>query len=93
MARAQKAGKAKRRRMLRCNLGSKTFTKELQRIRTEIQNTVNKALNDILKQSPAQVYALEDLSHRFTFEGKYSRNVRNLLSKWVRGAIKGQVSL
>ena len=35
MARAQKAGKAKRRRMLRCNLGSKTFTKELQRIRTE----------------------------------------------------------
>ena len=88
MARAQKAGKAKRRRMLRCNLGSKTFTKELQRIRTEIQNTVNKALYDILKQSPAQVYALEDLSHRFTFEGKYSRNVRNLLSKWVRGAIK-----
>ena len=73
MARAQKAGKAKRRRMLRCNLGSKKFTKELQRIRTEIQNTVNKALNDILKQSPAQVYALEDLSHRFTFEGKYSR--------------------
>ena len=88
MARAQKAGKAKRRRMLRCNLGSKKFTKELQRIRTEIQNTVNKALNDILKQSPAQVYALEDLSHRFTFEGKYSRKVRNLLSKWVRGMIK-----
>ena len=88
MARAQKAGKAKRRRMLRCNLGSKKFTKELQRIRTEIQNTVNKALNDILKQSPAQVYALEDLSHRFTFEGKYSRKVRNLLSKWVRGTIK-----
>lgn len=88
MARAQKAGKAKRRRMLRCNLGSKKFTKELQRIRTEIQNTVNKALNDILRQSPAQVYALEDLSHRFTFEGKYSRKVRNLLSKWVRGTIK-----
>ena len=59
MARAQKAGKAKRRRMLRCNLGSKKFTKELQRIRTEIQNTVNKGLNDILKQSPAQVYALK----------------------------------
>lgn len=88
MARAQKAGKAKRRRMLRCNLGSKKFTKELQRIRTEIQNTVNKALNDILRQSPAQVYALEDLSHRFTFEGKYSRKVRNLLSKWVRGTIR-----
>ena len=88
MAWAQKAGKAKRCRMLRCNLGSKKFTKELQRIRTEIQNTVNKALNDILKQSPAQVYALEDLSHRFTFEGKYSRKVRNLLSKWVRGTIK-----
>ena len=88
MARAQKAGKVKRRRMLRCNLGSKKFTKELQRIRTEIQNTVNKALNDILKQSPAQVYALEDLSHRFTFEGKYSRKVRNLLSKWVRGTIR-----
>lgn len=32
MARAQKAGKAKRRRMLRCNLGSKKFTKEEERL-------------------------------------------------------------
>ena len=47
-----------------------------------------KSQSDILRQSPAQVYALEDLSHRFTFEGKYSREVRNLLSKWVRGTIR-----
>ena len=32
IARAQKAGKAKRRRMLRCNLGSKKFTKEEERL-------------------------------------------------------------
>ena len=90
-ARAQKAGKAKRRRMLRCNLGKKKFEREVNRIRVEIKNIVNEAINRVLKQSPAQVYALEDLSHRFTFDGVYSKKVRNMLSKWVRGTIKDRL--
>ena len=90
-ARAQKAGKAKRRRMLRCNLGKKKFEREVNRIRVEIKNIVNEAINRVLKQSPAQVYALEDLSHRFTFDGKYGKKVRNMLSKWVRGTIKDRL--
>ena len=90
-ARAQKADKAKRRRMLRCNLGKKKFEREVNLIRVEIKNIVNEAINRVLKQSLAQVYALEDLSHRFTFDGKYGKKVRNMLSKWVRGTIKDRL--
>ena len=87
-ARAQKAGKAKRKRMLRCNLGKKKFDQKASRMRVEIKNIVNEAINRMLRQIPAQAYVLEDLSHRFVMDGKYSKEVRNMLSKWVRGTIK-----
>ena len=57
-------------------------------MRAEIKNTVNEAINRMLRQIPAQTYVLEDLSHRFVMGGKYSKQVRNMLSKWVRGTIK-----
>ena len=87
-AQAQQAGKAKRKRILRCNLGKKKFEQKVNRMRVEIKNIVNEAINRMLRQIPAQAYVLEDLSHRFVMDGKYSKQVRNMLSKWVRGTIK-----
>lgn len=87
-ARAQSSGVKKRRRMMRCNLGEKSMRRNIERIRVQIKNIVNEALNRILKESPAQAYVLEDLSHRFRMDGDYSKKVRNMLSKWVRGTIK-----
>lgn len=86
-ARAMRVGEKKRRHILRCNLGEKTFKRAKARMKVEIRNIVNRAINDIFRKSPAQVYALEDLTHRFVVEGKYSREARNMLSKWVRGII------
>ena len=57
-------------------------------MRAEIKNIVNEAINQMLRQIPAQTYVLEDLSHRFVMGGKYSKQVRNMLSKWVRRTIK-----
>lgn len=87
-ARAEKAGKAKRRRMMRCNLGDKTFRRKNERFKTQIKCTVNQALNELFKKSPAQVYVMEDLNHRFMVNGNYSRKVKKMLSHWVRGTIK-----
>ena len=57
-------------------------------MQVEIKNIVNEAITRMLRQIPAQTYVLEDLSHRFVMGGKYSKQVRNMLSKWVRRTIK-----
>ena len=57
-------------------------------MQVEIKNIVNEAITRMLRQIPAQAYVLEDLSHRLVMEGKFTKQVRNMLSKWVRRTIK-----
>ena len=52
---------------------------------------MNRSLNEILKQYPAQVYVVEDLSHRFYLKG-FSKQTNRLLSSWVRGIIAERLS-
>lgn len=76
----------KRRNIQRYNLGSETFDREIATHRSCINNIVNRSLNEILKKYPAQVYVVEDLSHRFYLKG-FSKQTNRLLSSWVRGLI------
>ena len=76
----------KRQNILRYNLGSDTFDSGISRHRSYVYNIVNRSLNEILKQYPAQVYVVEDLSHHFYLKG-YSKRTNRLLSSWVRGLI------
>ena len=88
---AKASGKGKRRRMLRCNLGERKFERNKTRMRAAIKQTVNEALNRMLERSPAQVYVLENLTHRFVFDKKISKEMRSKLSKWTRGTIRQRV--
>ena len=85
---AERAGRAKRRRMARCNLGEGRYHRTIELYRTRVRNVVNEALNRMFSESPAQVYVMEDLSHRFLFTGKFSMETRRMLSGWVRGVIR-----
>ena len=85
---AKRAGRAKRRRMARCNLGEGRYHRTIELYRTRVRNVVNEALNRMFSESPAQVYVMEDLSHRFLFTGKFSSETRRMLSGWVRGVIR-----
>lgn len=77
----------KRRNILRYNLGSDTFDRAVAKHRSRVYNIVNRSLNEILKQYPAQVYVVEDLSHRFYLKG-FSKQTNRLLSSWVRGIMQ-----
>ena len=44
--------------------------------------------DQMLRKISTQAYVLVDLPHRFVMDGNYSKQVRNMLSKWVRGTIK-----
>ncbi len=81
----------KRRNILRYNLKSETFDRDVATHRIHIYNIVNRSLNEMLKQYPAQVYVAEDLSHRFYLEG-FSKRTNRLLSSWVRGIIAERLS-
>lgn len=81
----------KRRNILRYNLGSDTFDRKVAKHRSRVYNIVNRSLNEMLKQYPAEVYVVEDLSHRFYLKG-FSKQTNRLLSSWVRGIIAQRLS-
>ena len=81
----------KRRNILRYNLGSDTFDRNVAKHRSRVHNIVNHSLNEMLKQYPAEVYVVEDLSHRFYLKG-FSKQTNRLLSSWVRGIIAQRLS-
>lgn len=81
----------KRRNILRYNLGSDTFDRKVAKHRSRVCNIVNRSLNEMLKQYPAEVYVVEDLSHRFYLKG-FSKQTNRLLSSWVRGIIAQRLS-
>lgn len=68
----------KRRNILRYNLGSDTFDRNVAKHRSRVHNIVNHSLNEMLKQYPAEVYVVEDLSHRFYLKG-FSKQTNRLL--------------
>lgn len=76
----------KRRNIQRYNLGSDTFDRDIATHKSCVYNVVNRSINEILKSYPAEVYVVEDLSHRFYLEG-FPKQTNRLLSGWVRGVI------
>ena len=77
----------KRENILRFNLGTKRFNKQLERFKIHLSNIVNRAINEMLKNNPADVYLVERLCSRFRFPRYYSAEARNKLSVWIRGII------
>lgn len=76
----------KRRNILRYNLGSKKFDRDVAKHKTHVHNIVNHALNEMLVRYSASVWVVENLSHYFHLEG-FSKKTKRLLSNWVRGFI------
>ncbi len=76
----------KRRHILKFNLGMKKWEADRRRHRTQIENCVNRAINQMLEDKRTDVFIVEALGWVFRMEG-ISKKVRNRLSRWVRGLI------
>ena len=77
----------KRANILRFNLGEKRFEETMKRFRARLANIVNRALNEMLRKNPADVYLVEKLCARFRFRRHTSKKAKNKLSMWIRGII------
>ena len=70
--------------------GEKSFAEMTKHYRIRIENIINAGLNKLMRKSPAQVYIVEDLSHRFDY-GNLPKPIRRRLSGWVKGVIRDRM--
>ena len=81
----------KRANILRFNLGNKRFEETMKRFRVRLANIVNRAINEMFKKNPADVYLVEKLCARFRFARYICKEARNKLSMWIRGIIRDRL--
>ena len=77
---------AKAKRIIKNNLGQKTFNKRKTALRDQIRNEINHAINEMLKLHKGTVFIIEAFSQMFSM-ARVSKYWRRLLTSWVRGEL------
>lgn len=75
-----------RKRIEECNLGSIAWDNRITALKTAIEDLINRAINEMIRKEPAEVYILEAFSNNWDLS-RFPPSVRRRMSGWVRGLI------
>ncbi|MGN1149884.1 MAG: transposase, partial [Sutterella sp.] len=75
-----------RRHIEECNLGSTAWDRRMKTFKSAIENLINRAINEMNSEEPAEVYILEAFSGHWDLR-RFPPSVRRRMNGWVRGLI------
>ena len=70
-----------------CNMGQKKFKKRHQKFRARTAQVINKNIKQMIAKSPAQIYAVEDLSFTNNMTPNKGKAFNRKMSFWTKGLL------